>query len=203
MPPQALSAGADFSYPPFLVGFVGLLVWHLMERLIHQVLRLRQPKSPARERLSWYLCLAFAYGAIVFSLFDAIRFHWTLLSIGLSPIQYAGIPLVVAGIIVRAVSRVTLGRQFSGHVQTTEHHQLVTSGIYRTIRHPAYLGYLCLMLGFPLCFGSVGGLAIAVVAGAPSLLYRTRVEEASLRKWFGDEYDRYMHQTWRLLPLVW
>ncbi|MHC4400587.1 MAG: hypothetical protein ACYTG0_13000, partial [Planctomycetota bacterium] len=66
----------------------------------------------------------------VFSLLDAIGFHCTTISPSLSWVRFVGIPFVGTGIIVRIVSRLTLGRQFSVHVQTSEQHRLVTTGIY-------------------------------------------------------------------------
>ncbi|MDZ7721816.1 MAG: isoprenylcysteine carboxylmethyltransferase family protein [candidate division KSB1 bacterium] len=36
------------------------------------------------------------------------------------------------------------------HVETSDTHELVTRGIYKTVRHPAYLGLSCLFIGIPL-----------------------------------------------------
>ena len=202
MPGQEIAFEFDLSETPVLIGVAGLVTWSLAERLFH-LLRLEQPKSRDRERLSWYLCSLFWYAAVVFSLFDATGLHLTTVSPSLSFVRYAGVPLVGAGILIRVVARLTLGRQFSGHIQTTEDHRLVTVGIYRIIRHPAYLGYLSLLIGFPLCFGSIGGLVCSVGAGIPTLVYRMQIEERALRRWFGEEYERYMDRTCRLVPLLW
>jgi protein-S-isoprenylcysteine O-methyltransferase Ste14 len=185
-----------------LIGVVALVTWLLAEGLL-QLLGLRQPKSPQRERLSFYSCMISFRCVVLFSLLDAMLLQWTTIRPSLSSVRYAGTALLVAGIVVRIVSRLTLGRQFSAHVQTTESHRLVTSGIYRFIRHPAYLGYLCLWIGFPVCFGSMGGLACAVVAGIPALMYRIRIEEIALLQWFGEEYEQYQRRTRRLVPLLW
>lgn len=89
------------------------------------------------------------------------------------------------------------------HVATSEKHQLVTNGIYQSVRHPAYLGLLCLFLGIPLSMGSWGGLIIAVAAGIPTVIYRITVEERSLVKWFGEAYETYQQDSWRLIPHIW
>ena len=202
MPEKAISFNLNLSQTPVLIGVIALVIWNLTERLLH-IFRLRQPKSSQKERLSFYLCGLSWYGAVMFSLLDAIGFHWTTISPGRSSICYAGIPFLVAGIAVRIVSRLTLGKQFSGHVQTTESHRLITSGIYSAIRHPAYLGYLCLLIGFPVCFGSIAGFGCAIAAGIPALIYRIRIEERALLQWFGEEYQRYQKRTCRLVPLLW
>jgi protein-S-isoprenylcysteine O-methyltransferase Ste14 len=198
----ALTLSLDTSQTPVMIGAVALIVWGLTERLMH-IFRLRQPKAPHKERLSSYWCGLSYYGAVLFSVLDAIGFHWTTIPAGLSSVGYIGVPFLAVGIPVRIVSRLTLGRQFSGHVQTTESHRLITSGIYSSIRHPAYLGYLCLLIGFPVCFGSIAGFACAIVSGIPALIYRIKVEEIALLQWFGQDYQQYQKKTDRLIPLLW
>lgn len=185
-----------------LVGSVALIAWVCSERLI-QLLGLRQPEADNRERLSWYLHIVTFYGAVVFPFLDATYFHWSTVGPSLAFSRWIGVPFLLAGIAIRILSRLTLGKQFSGHVQTTHGHRLVTTGIYRSIRHPAYLGYFCLLLGFPLCFGSIGGLACAIAFGVPALLYRIRIEEAALETWFSEEYTRYQATTRKLIPGLW
>jgi protein-S-isoprenylcysteine O-methyltransferase Ste14 len=154
--------------PVVLVGAGALVLWFLSERLM-QLFGLRQSKAANRERLSWYWFLLSYYGAFFFPLFDAGTYHWSTVGPVLAPARWVGVPLVLAGIGIRLVSRLALGKHFSGHVQTTQGHRLITTGIYRSVRHPAYLGYLCLLLGFPICFGSVAGFARAILSGIPAL----------------------------------
>jgi protein-S-isoprenylcysteine O-methyltransferase Ste14 len=78
-------------------------------------------------------------------------------------------------------------------------HSLVTGGIYGVIRHPSYLGLLINSLGWSLGFRSgVGVLLTALLI--PPLLARINAEENLLHSEFGDEYDVYRSQTWRLIP---
>jgi len=199
---REISFNIDLSQTPVQIGFVALVFWSLTERLLH-LIGLHQPGSSRKERLSGYLCGLSWYGAVLFSLVDAAGFQWTTISPGLSSLQYAGIPFLAAGIALRIVSRLTLGRHFSGYVQTTENHRLITSGIYRALRHPVYTGYLCLLIGFPVCFGSIAGFVCAVAAVIPALIYRIRIEEIALLQWFGEEYRQYREKTVRLIPFVW
>jgi len=198
----SFSLNLDTSQTPVLLGVVALIFWGLSEKLIH-IFRLRQPKVSQREKLSCYWCGLSYFGAVIFSLLDAIGFHWTTISPGLSSASYLGVPFLVIGIAVRIISRLTLGKQFSGHVQTNPGHRLITSGIYSSIRHPAYLGFLCLLIGFPVCFGSIAGFGCTIVLGIPSLLYRIHIEEIALLRWFGEDYRLYQKKTKRLVPLLW
>jgi len=188
--------------PVVLVGTVALVLWLGCERLM-QLLGLRQPKADNRERLSTYWHTLSFYGAVFFPLLDATVYHWSTVGPGLASVRWVGVPFLTAGIVIRIVSRLALGKEFSGHVQTTKGHRLVTTGIYRSIRHPAYLGYLCILLGVPLCFGSVVGFAFAIMSGIPALLYRVRIEEAALERWFPGDYQRYQVTTRKLIPRLW
>lgn len=125
--------------PVVLVGSVALLLWLSGERLL-QLLGLHQPKADKRERLSWYWHIFSFCGAVVFPFLDATAFHWSTVGPGLASWRWTGVPLLLAGIVIRVASRLALGKQFSGQVQTTHGHRLITTGIYRSIRHPAYLG---------------------------------------------------------------
>ena len=199
---RGISLNFDLSHTPAVIGFVALVIFGLSERLLH-ILKFRQPKSPEKETTSFYFCTLSWLGVVLFSLLDAVNLHWTTVTPSLLAVSYVGVPLVVVGIAVRIVARLTLGKQFSGHVQTTESHRLVTSGIYSLVQHPAYLSFLCLLVGLPVCFGSIGGLGCAVVLAIPALIYRIRVEERALQQWFGEEYRQYQERTSRLVPPFW
>ena len=92
-----------------------------------------------------------------------------------------------------------LGHRFSGLVAIQPGHQLVTSGVYRVIRHPSYLGLLVNALGWALAFRSAVGVLLTALM-LPPLLARIRAEERMLRTQVGREYDAYCGRTSRLLP---
>jgi protein-S-isoprenylcysteine O-methyltransferase Ste14 len=57
------------------------------------------------------------------------------------------------------------------------------------------------MAGWTLVFRSGPGLLLVLLM-IPFVLVRIQDEERFLVSEFGDEYERYRHRTWRLLPLV-
>ena len=85
-----------------------------------------------------------------------------------------------AGGAVRLWPVFVLGRRFSGLVAIQPGHTLVTTGIYRIIRHPSYLGLLVSSLGWALAFRSGVGVLLAVLTLVP-VIGRIRAEEALLR----------------------
>jgi protein-S-isoprenylcysteine O-methyltransferase Ste14 len=68
--------------------------------------------------------------------------------------------------------------------------RLVTSGIRQQIRHPIYLGHLCMLLAWTVGSGEIvlyGLTLFALLTGWPMI----RQEEAELESRFGDEYRAY------------
>jgi len=124
------------------------------------------------------------------------RGFWTLDG---ETVRWLGVVLFTAGGGLRLWPVFVLGRRFSGLVAIQPGHELVTSGVYRVIRHPSYLGLLINSLGWGLAFRSgVGVLLTALLI--PPLLARIHAEERLLCTQFGGEYDAYRNRTWRLIP---
>ena len=86
-------------------------------------------------------------------------------------------------------------------LRIVEDQKLVTTGVYRYIRHPLYLGEFCRNIGIPLFFNSLMRLII-ILLGNLFLLIRVGIEEEMLVEEFGDEYREYMKRTKRLIPLL-
>ena len=151
------------------------------------------------DRANRWVLIAFAaiglLGAWLPAYTDRNEF-WTLDGDG---IRWVGVVLFVAGGALRLWPVFVLGHRFSGLVAIQPGHTLVTSGVYRVIRHPSYLGLLVNSLGWGLAFRSGVGVLLTAITIVP-VLARIRAEEALLRSQFGAEYDAYRNRTSRLLP---
>ena len=101
----------------------------------------------------------------------------------------------------RALVDVEVGRmeRVAGTIQRG--HTQVTSGVYRVIRHPSYLGLVVGSLGWSLAFRSSVGIVLTALL-IPVLVARINAEERLLRGSFGDEYEAYRARTSRLIPGV-
>jgi protein-S-isoprenylcysteine O-methyltransferase Ste14 len=114
-----------------------------------------------------------------------------------------GLVVAWAGIALRLVSFHTLGRFYRLVVQVQEAHEVVQSGPYRVMRHPAYTGLLIAMAGFGLTHDNLVAFAILIGCSLAAVLYRIRVEERVLRTELGAAYTEYADRTARLIPGVW
>jgi len=115
---------------------------------------------------------------------------------------YAGCALIVIGLGLRFWAIRALGRRFTVQVAIVEGHSIVQRGLYRFVRHPAYLGSLVSLLGLGLAFENWASIAAALALPLLATLNRIRIEEAMLIAHFGEEYRQYQARTWRLLPWV-
>lgn len=102
----------------------------------------------------------------------------------------AGLAIVIAG-------KITLGRSFG---LMPANRGVVSSGVYRIVRHPIYLGYLVTHVAFLAATPSAWNIA-ALFAADSALLARAVCEEKTLS---GDERYRAYQQTvrWRVCPGV-
>jgi protein-S-isoprenylcysteine O-methyltransferase Ste14 len=113
-----------------------------------------------------------------------------------------GIALIVCGIVIRWIAILTLKSQFTVDVAITKHHQLVTHGIYRYLRHPSYSGSLLSFLGLGLVLANYISILSIVVPVCWAFLRRIRIEEQVLADNFGIEYLDYCSSTKRLIPFM-
>lgn len=99
------------------------------------------------------------------------------------------------GLVIVIAGKVTLGRSFG---LMPANRGVVSSGIYRIVRHPIYLGYLITHVAFLVATPSAWNIA-ALFAADSALLARAVCEEQTLSR---DERYRAYQQTvrWRICP---
>ena len=112
----------------------------------------------------------------------------------------AGALIACTGIGLRLWAIRTLGRHFQRVVTIEDDQQLVGSGPYRFLRHPAYTGNLLTFFGIGVMFGSwigaVAATAVIFAAHVPRIL----VEEAALERAFADRWREHARSRRRLVP---
>lgn len=117
-------------------------------------------------------------------------------------VTFIGVLLALIGLFIRYVSLRALGRYFSGYVEVVENHELVKDGIYKYIRHPAYLGILVYYLGLPLVLNAYCSEIIGFILISCAFYWRIKEEEILLIEKFGEDYKTYMNQTGTILPKI-
>jgi len=119
--------------------------------------------------------------------------------VGGETMRWIGVLLFLGGGALRLWPVFVLGRNFSGLVAIQPGHVLVTTGPYRFIRHPSYLGLVISSLGWALAFRSGVGIVLTLCL-LPPLIARIHAEEKLLRDYFDTAYEAYSARTSRLIP---
>ena len=94
------------------------------------------------------------------------------------------------------------GRFMKAHTTLDPHGsvtEIVTSGPYRFSRNPIYLGFVCLLIGFPFIFRTYWGLILSPVFMISLYQLVIKHEESYLEKKFGDSYTSYKSRVGRWL----
>ena len=132
---------------------------------------------------------------------DSGRYHW-------SPEFHWSIYLI--GIILTALGQLIFliaqkqNKFFSStiRIQTNREHIVCDTGLYKLVRHPAYLGSIIQSLGFPLLFGSFWSI-IPICLMIILLITRTFLEDKTLKNELKG-YIKYSDKTrYKIIPFVW
>lgn len=115
--------------------------------------------------------------------------------------RFSGLFLLAAGGLLAFWSAMILGKQYSTEITIQKDHQLITSGPFRFIRHPRYLGLIFMALGYALLFRSLAGMAMTLLL-IPALIWRIKGEETMMADEFGSDWQAYLKRTWRLVPFI-
>jgi protein-S-isoprenylcysteine O-methyltransferase Ste14 len=113
-----------------------------------------------------------------------------------------GCLLTLAGAALVLMSRAELGAAWSLVPTADQGTGLVTTGPYRLIRHPIYLGLSMLAMGDALAFSSWPAVVVVFSAIVPTFVWRAYAEEKLLTDIFGDRYARYRGQTKMMIPYL-
>jgi protein-S-isoprenylcysteine O-methyltransferase Ste14 len=138
------------------------------------------------------------------SLFMVLAFTSNLIICYFDPFEILGlkeigIALLVTGGLFFVYVLLYLRSGFFGETEPKLHF-LITTGPYRFCRHPQYLSFIIMILGFDLMFRSVVGVVFTFTLSILSTIFRARVEDRLLRKKFGKEWENYADKVGFLFP---
>ena len=111
--------------------------------------------------------------------------------------EFTTVTVSACGLLVVIVGKLSLGRSFA---LMPANRGVVSTGLYRVVRHPIYMGYLVTHVAFWAANPTVGNLVILVAADI-TLLIRAVCEERTLAR--DPAYRDYQQIVrWRVLPGV-
>ena len=117
-------------------------------------------------------------------------------------VYWFGLFVFFSGLVLRWFCVFYLGHLYTYEVAIADDHQVISTGPYRYLRHPAYSGSLLSFFGLGICAGNFLSLLLFTIPIAWALLHRIRIEETALTLALGNNYTNYANKTSRLIPFV-
>ncbi len=166
--------------------------------------RYKQPGTGNQEHWDRYIVYGLLVGFILWIIImplDARRFEW-------SPVF--PLWLNVAGVAGLAGSFFLFFRSYTDNtflsplvrIQADRKQRVVSTGVYRFVRHPMYLGGILMFVGTPLLLGSLYGLIIGLMLTV-LLMARILGEERMLVNDLEGYREYTQNVRYRLFPFLW
>jgi protein-S-isoprenylcysteine O-methyltransferase Ste14 len=156
--------------------------------------------TAAAVSVAWGVALGGIFGCLLPYLLGYWHFHRLLPYPYWAAAQVVGGLLICAGLIPIVQSFIEFTKADGTPVPVAAPPHLVVSGCYRYVRNPIYVGFMAILLGEALLFGSRGMLeytALAWCIGAAGVRF---YEEPTLASKFGAEYRAYRRAVRAWIP---
>lgn len=179
----------------------GVLLW--LKKKSPELLKERM--APKKESKKWDKIIMMTYtllvvGLIVVSGLDAKRFGWTDASLLAKVLGFLGY-LPALGFAFGAM----LENAYASNVvriQEDRGHRVCTTGPYRFVRHPMYVGVILAVICIPLSLGSYYGLILSALI-IILFVIRTSFEDKTLQEELPGYKDYAQKVRYRLFPGIW
>lgn len=202
-----VSAGRIVYWQGLIYVSIGLIMFLLNQTVLRLDPELLEERSkPVEGTKKWdktILGLSFLVTLAMYIIagLDSGRFHW-------SPdfprnLILLGIILTASGQLLFLVAQ-KQNKFFSStvRIQTNRDHTVCETGLYKIVRHPAYMGSIVQALGFPLILGSLWSI-IPIWVLIILFIIRTNLEDKTLKNELKG-YPEYAGKTrFKIIPYIW
>lgn len=138
---------------------------------------------------------------VYFFVYDFINWFWRISLLDNDFVKIIAMLIMCIGLLLSFTFTRTVGKSIKEAVVSEEKPQLITTGIYHYIRHPAYTAILLSYIGIFLIIPNL--LMLIFLLGGIIVIYEhSREEEKSLMKIYGEEYENYKKSVGRFLPKI-
>jgi protein-S-isoprenylcysteine O-methyltransferase Ste14 len=175
-------------------------LWFISEITLNLALRRESADKKDRDKNTIAIIWRILGISNTLAILSAIFIKVPISQISIFP--YLGVMIIALGMVIRIIAIITLGKFFTVNVAIRDNHRVIQSGLYKYIRHPAYLGAIMSFVGFGVSLNNWISLAIISIFVSGVMIYRLRIEEKVLIEQFGEEYKEYMKRTFRLIPWI-
>lgn len=182
------------------VSIVGVMAHRYNPTLAEARANLHRKETKRFDKIILAIYYPVIYLQLVLAGLDAERYHWTSLPFWF---VYIGVALfAVAMLLVGWVMSVNRFAESTVRIQTDRGHTVVSSGPYKYVRHPMYVGAILMYIATPLVLGSAWAFVFTLLTTA-LMVTRTALEDRTLRRELPG-YEEFTKNTrYRLIPGIW
>ena len=166
---------------------------------------LKERTAPKKDYKSWDKIIMIAYTLLVIALlvvtgFDAKRFGWSDVPLLVKVLGFIGY-LPAIGFAFWAMLKNAYASNVV-RIQEDRGHKVCTTGPYRFVRHPMYVGVILALICIPLSLGSYYALILSALTIILFIL-RTSLEDKTLQDELSGYKEYAQKVRYRLFPGIW
>lgn len=186
-----------------LVWWAGVVGWYMI-RYPHARRSRKTPIASRRERWRERVLLSISFTGlfivpVIYVTTGAPRFA----NYPFSPaLAWAGTLVFALSLYLFYRTHRDLGRFWSVTLEIRETHRLITTGVYRYVRHPMYAAFFLWGIAQVLLLANAVAGPAGLVGFGTLFAFRVGREERMMETTFGDDYRAYASRTRRVLPGV-
>lgn len=166
---------------------------------------LKERMSRKKDARTWDKIILVTYSFLVMIMLavaglDAVRYQWTHVPVGVRILGFLG--FIPAYVVIFWTMRENRYLSEVVRIQEERGHEVCTTGPYRYVRHPMYVGVIIFVICLPLALGSFMALFLSALIILVFLI-RTSLEDKTLQNELSG-YKEYAEQVrYRLIPGIW
>jgi protein-S-isoprenylcysteine O-methyltransferase Ste14 len=175
-------------------------LWNHDPALLEDRLKLTKKSAKRWDKILTVATTPVYIAYLVIPGLDAVRYRWSHVPVWVEIICF----ILVTGAFVWITWVTKENTYLSRFVEIQEErgHKVITTGPYRFVRHPMYIGVSILMLLLPVALGSLYTL-IPMAFALLCVVVRTHLEDKTLHREL-EGYEAYAQKTkYRLIPGIW
>ncbi len=185
----------------YILAVTAVFIW--MKKKAPGLLKERMKRK--KDAKSWDKVFMAVYSAFLLVILilpglDAVRFQWSNVPLIVKVLAFIG--FVPGFALVFWAMRENAFLSDVVRIQEDRGHTVCTTGPYKCVRHPMYVGVIWIMLCFPFCLGSLYTLIPAVIIAILFTL-RTALEDKTLQEELPGYKEYAQKVPYRLIPGIW